>query len=88
VVPKGLKKMAQDLLNLVSLAPRLAQELKQLADTVPEEGVDEDEMDREAPDPDEADEAEPMADEDDIDQENAPKAPYDDPSQNLYLNPR
>jgi hypothetical protein len=88
VAPKGMKRMAQDMLNLAGLVPRLAKEMKTLADSIPEEGemeVDDEEMDREmGPDAD-ADELEEGSQDEEADA--PPKAAYDNVEDNLPVTP-
>jgi hypothetical protein len=97
IVPKSLKKMIQDLVNVVSLAPKMAQELLIKAESITErvgavqdeddnemDRGDDNEMDRE--DDPELEMAE--APEEDLAMEHTPKVPHDNLSDNSPLIPR
>jgi hypothetical protein len=88
VIPTGTRKMVQDILYLVNMAPKLAQELKTMTEGIPEvhelvEDNDE-EMDREN-DPELEDRDEEEIEEEGM--ESTPKDAYDNPSDNLPMTP-
>jgi hypothetical protein len=87
VIPTGTRKMVQDILYLVNMAPKLAQELKTMTEGIPEvhelvEDNDE-EMDREN-DPELGDQD---GEETEEGTESTPKDSYDNPSDNLPMTP-